>query len=80
MTRIYGGESSEAGPFASKTIIEVGLFRKGDTATVDGHFIAYLGQGKGIANGTQVSAGDLFRDDGLEFETLEDTQLVVVFT
>jgi len=80
LTRIYGGDDSDQTDFPAKTEIDVALLSKDQSIKIDEPFLAYLSRGNGIANGEQVSDGNLFRGNSLDFTATEDTQLVVVHT
>ena len=80
LTRIYGGNESSKPDFPAKTKIDVALLGKEQNIKVDEPFLAYLSRGNGVANGKQVTDGNLFRGDSLDFTATEDTQLVVVHT
>ncbi len=78
LQRIYGGSSAQEETFSSHTRIDVGLLKAGETVTVSTPFLAYLSQGAGLANGQNVTDGQLLRGPSLNFEATEDTQLSVV--
>ncbi len=78
LTRVYGGNSNQKETISSKTTIKVGLLNPNQQISSKGVFMAYLTQGKGIANGKEVSDGDLIRGNDLSFEANEDVQIIVV--
>ena len=80
MTRIYGGSTNQDETFDSHTLIDVGLFKAGQDASINGSFLAYLTRGSGIIDGTAVTDGDLIRGKDLAFQATGDTQLIVVHT
>ena len=75
---VYGGPADGSDTFPARTRIEIGRLQSGDDLRVAGPFLAYLSLGAGMANGTQVKDGDLFKDDQLRFEATEDALLIVV--
>lgn len=80
LTRIYGGPDTQDETFASRTRIDVGQLDPGQTASVDGPFLAYLTRGEGTLNGEAVRDGDLVRGDDLTFEARDDARLIIVHT
>ena len=76
LTRIYGGGSNH--DFPSQTKIEVTLLKKGQAVNITEPFIAYITQGKGIANQEKVEDGDLIRGDHLHFSALDNVQLIII--
>ena len=78
MVRVYGGPVGQNDTFDNHTVIEVGLLNPGQSVHFNTEFLAYVTQGKGKANGTEVSEGDLFRGGSMEFKAAEKTQLIVV--
>ncbi len=79
VTRIYGGNSEQDETFPSQTHMDVALLHSGQLASFGGPFLAYLTKGKGTANGTLVTDGDLVRGDTLSFKAFEDVQLIVIY-
>jgi len=77
LTRVYGG-NDPTDTFPSRTIIDVGLLRKGQTVSVGGPFLAYLTKGQGVAGDATLSDGDLVRGQALKFQASTDVQLTVV--
>lgn len=77
LTRIYGGDSDH--DFPSNTIIDVTLLKTGQEVEVNGHFIAYITRGKGIANQKKIEEGDLISDDSLHFSALDNVQLILIY-
>ena len=80
MTRVYGGSTDQDVTLDSHTLIEVGLLASGNKVKINGPFVAYVTRGSGRLNGKTVGDGDLIRGEGLEFDALEPTQLIVVHT
>lgn len=78
LTRIYGGDEIDNADFPSKTNIDVSLLSKGESIEVDGHFLAYITRGSGLANGEKVEDGDLIRGEDLKFEARENVQLIII--
>lgn len=78
MTRVYGGKNGQTETFAAATVIEVGMLTPGQVTTAEGQFLAYVTSGAGVANGIDVSDGDLVRGDGLHFEASRDAHIIVV--
>lgn len=78
-TRVYGGSENE-NAFPSKTHINVALLQKGEQVKLDGEYIAYLTQGSGLANGDQVTDGDMIAGENLTFTALENVQLIIILT
>jgi len=77
-TRIYGGKAEDGAMFAAHTHIDVALLQNEQSITLEQPFLAYLSQGKGIANDEPVSAGDLIRSEQLHFTALDDVQLIII--
>lgn len=80
LTRVYGGSTDQDETFDSHTLMDVGLFEAGDSATVDGDFLAYVTRGSGHINGKAVEEGDLVRGENFTFDASTATQLIVVHT
>jgi len=80
MTRIYGGSTNQDETFDSHTLIDVGLFKAGQDASINGPFLAYLTRGSGTIGGKAVADGDLIRGEDLAFQATGDAQLIVVHT
>lgn len=78
MTRVYGGSADQSQTFDSHTLIDVGLLRTGQHASISGSFLAYISRGSGLIHETPVTDGDLIRGENLSFEAKEETQLIVV--
>ncbi len=78
VARVYGGAADQSQTYPAKILIDVTLLKKGQNMTLGGAYLAYVAQGKGVANGTMVSDGDLLRGEGLDFEASEDAQLIAV--
>ena len=78
MTRVYGGSADQSQTFDSRTLIDVGLLRTGQHASIGGSFLAYISRGSGLIHETPVTDGDLIRGENLSFEAKEETQLIVV--
>ena len=78
IVHIYGGTADQERTYPARTMIEVALLEMGQTVTVNSETLAYLVEGKGIANGRIVSGGDLIRADELAFEASEESQLITV--
>ena len=79
LTRIYGGASDQAETLDSNTHIEVGLFDKDQTVSIEKPSLVYVTRGSGDANGHRVVDGNLIRSDALEFKAAEDVQLIAVY-
>lgn len=79
-TRVYGGDEGQAETFASQTVIDIAMLNPGQRLTIDRSCLAYVTRGRGVANGTVVSDGDLIRDDQLTFEAEAESQLIVMST
>jgi redox-sensitive bicupin YhaK (pirin superfamily) len=84
-TRVYGGPASQIETFASQTLIDVVLLRKGEPFSLPGGFMAYITQGSGRASGQgaarsglEVKDGDLLRGQDLEFQASSDSQLITI--
>ncbi len=78
--RVYGGSHEQDETFPSKTILDVALLDTNQRITLDGEFIAYVTRGSGIVNEEKVSNGDLIRGNNLEFQSTDDTQIILVST
>jgi quercetin 2,3-dioxygenase len=84
-TRVYGGPAGQTETFASQTLIDVVLLRKGEPFSVPGEFMAYVTQGGGEVKGPSatkagigVKDGDLLRGRDLEFHAHDDTQMIAI--
>lgn len=77
VTRILGGDESVRS-LPSRTTIDLAMLNKQQDAFFPGEFLAYLTRGRALANGIEISDGDLIRGDGLDITPLEDIQLIVV--
>jgi hypothetical protein len=78
MGLVYGGADDQTDTFAAKTRIEIGRLKAGNRVDFSAPFLAYLSLGTGIANGLEVKAGHLFKDNRLDFEAKEDALLIVI--
>ncbi len=78
ITRIYGGKAEEGALFAAKTQIDVALLANAQMMTLEQPFLAYLAQGKGIANDQAMEEGDLIQGDCMNFRATNDAQLIVI--
>ncbi|MFT5139323.1 MAG: redox-sensitive bicupin YhaK (pirin superfamily) [Lysobacterales bacterium] len=76
--RIYGGSSDQQETFPAKTVMEVARLNAGDELRQDSEFIAYVATGSGLANGEEVSEGDLLNGDSVSFLAQEESFLVLV--
>jgi len=76
--RVYGGSDNQDETFPSQTVLDVGLLKANQKITFDGEFIAYVTRGSGKLNGEKVSNGDLIRGNDIEFQSAEDTQIILV--
>jgi len=84
-TRVYGGPAGQTETFASQTVIDVVLLKKGEPYSLSGEFMAYVTQGNGHVKGqnaakssVEVKDGDLLRGQDLEFQAQSDTHLIVI--
>jgi redox-sensitive bicupin YhaK (pirin superfamily) len=73
-TTIIGGD----GTFDNASKLEIGKIRGGDSVTTDRHFIAYIAEGEGEANGVPVAEGDLIEGDEMTFRATDGAILMVV--
>ncbi len=73
---ILGGDDGESFDNACK--LEAALLKAGQTFKKAIPFIAYLAEGAGNANGTEVREGALIEGGELEFEATEDAELMVI--
>ncbi len=73
-----GGENNSETDFPAKTILDVAVLKNKQQIEVDKPFIAYVARGKGMTNNKSVEQGDLLRGESLQFEALNDVQLVVI--
>lgn len=80
VVQIYGGASDQSETFDSGTFIDIGLLNPNQQFLYEGDFLAYLTSGRGIANNTEVSEGDMFRASSLEFQSQENSQLIIIHT
>jgi len=78
VTRVYGGENGRTNTFSSKTIMDVAMLKPGQEVIRDGDFLAYLVQGKGTANDTEITEGDLIKGNGLKFKATDESQFILV--
>ena len=74
-----GGKPGQDETFASKTIIDVALLNEGQDVEFSGSLLAYVTKGRGLANGHEVTDGDLIRSDKLSFSAKDEVQLTVVY-
>jgi len=80
VVRVYGGSVDQDATFAADARIDVALLNQGQSFSMKGYFLAYITRGKGIANGENVKDGNLFRGESLEFEAVENVQMIVIST
>ncbi|MCV6637069.1 pirin family protein [Candidatus Albibeggiatoa sp. nov. NOAA] len=80
LTRIYGGVKHQRDTLDSHTIIEVGLLSAEQAITKNTEFMAYITRGHGVLNGETVQDGDLVRGDHLDFNALDDVQIIIITT
>lgn len=78
LTRIYGGDNNSNTDFPAKTQIDIAILNTGQHIEVNAPFMAYLSQGKGVANNTLVKAGDLLRGKSIQFIAQQDVQLIII--
>ncbi len=78
VTRVYGGEPGQDETFASGTVIDVALLNEGQEVEFSGTLLAYVTKGQGLANGQEVTDGDLVRTEELSFSARTEAQLTVV--
>ena len=78
MTQVYGGDQEQNQTIPSKTIMQVGLLESNQTILLSGKFIAYLIKGSGKINQSKISSGDLFKGQDETFESLENSELIVI--
>ena len=77
ITRVYGGPKDQDETFPSQTIMDIGLLNENQKIPLDGKFVAYVTKGGGIINEKKVSEGDLVQGHDQEFQSLENTQIIV---
>lgn len=82
LNRIYGGPRGETEHMYSHTVMEVGLFDKGDEFSLAGDAMVYITRGSGHLNtGAEIVDGDLIRGTNLSFTASEDdVQIIVIRT
>jgi len=78
VTRIYGGEDTQAETFAAKTEISVALLEANQEINLKGDLMAYVTKGTGLANDEIVREGDLIRDKDLQFIANNDVHLILI--
>lgn len=78
-THIYGGNENAVDTFNSHTHIEIGSFSKGETFNFEHSYIAYMTKGSAILNGENVQNGDLLRGENIQFEAIEDSQIILIY-
>jgi len=79
LTRIYGGQKSQAETFDSHTVIEVGLLQRNATVNKKGKFQAYITNGEAELNGRAVKDGDLIEGEDINLTaTSDDLQLTLI--
>lgn len=79
LRRIYGGNDESEEVFSNHTNVEIGEFTKGEKFSIQHQFIAYLTKGVAMVNGEEFKNGDLIRGDHIEFESVEDAQIVLIY-
>lgn len=78
VTKVYGGENDRHTDFPAKTQVEVARLKSGQSLELDTPFMAYVINGTGIANNTQVEDGDLIRGESLQFDALSASELIMI--
>ena len=78
--RIYGGNPKAENYFPAETKIDVSLLETGQHIEINASFIAYITNGSGTANHEIIKDGDLIRGNHLQFEAIEKSQIIVVYT
>lgn len=78
-THIYGGNENNVDTFNSHTNIQIGSFSKGETFNFEHAYIAYMTKGSAILNGENVQNGDLLRGENIQFEAIEDSQIILIY-
>ena len=78
LMQVYGGQTKEEEFFNSATRIDIGFLYAGYTLALNGEFVAYITQGKGLINGVSVKDGDLLRDKNLKLIVKEDMQIILI--
>ena len=78
ITPIYGGAEKRNNTFPAKTKISVALLKPKQELEIDGHFMAYMTKGTGLANDQVVREGDLMADNSLHFIANNDVHLIVI--
>lgn len=78
-TRIYGGDVNSKDTFNNHTYVEVGVFSQGEKFSLQKPFLAYMTKGIAMINGEKLKDGDLFRGDLINFESIEDSQIILIY-
>jgi len=77
---IYGGNKSQTTTFYSKTAIDVGQLKVGQTAKKSGPVMAFISKGSGIINGKKIEARTLVKsDEPISFEAQEQSQIIFIY-
>jgi len=79
LIHVYGGSTNQNITFDNHTNIKIGTIIKGEIIKFTGEFIAYFTKGEGILNGIKVKNGDLVRDSSFNFQSTQDTQLILIY-
>ena len=77
ITRVYGGSKNQDQTFPSQTVMDVGLLNPNQKITLDGEFIAYVTRGSVESNGKKISDGDLIRGNDMEFQAIDESQIII---
>ena len=78
LTHIYGGSKGQDKTLDSHTIIEVANLVTDQKISKDGEFLAYITRGEGLLNGEIVKDGDLVRGNHLNFNAVNDGQIIII--
>ncbi len=78
LMRVYGGDAGQDDTLNSHTLIDVGTILAGKSLSLNTPVLIYITRGSGTLNGRPVKAGDLVRDECLEFLAESNTQVIVI--
>ncbi|MBU2969795.1 pirin family protein [Pseudoalteromonas sp. C2R02] len=77
---IYGGDKNQSDTFYSKTAIDVGQLKEGQSTLKSGPVMAFISKGSGIINGKKIYARTLVKsNEPILFEALEQSQIIFIY-
>lgn len=78
--RIYGGSPETTKSFAARTTIDVAMLKAGQSIELTAPYLAYVAEGNGQLDSTDVTNGDLMRGPDASFRATTDVQFVLIGT